>query len=105
MSILQLKIAACGAFAAMASLISIGSTQAAMAPATSRLSSSNVQHVDCAVGMHIGPAGVCIIGVDNEPPPRAIVDDPPRDQGCETRSVNRTDTDGSSETRTKTNCN
>jgi hypothetical protein len=103
------KIAGYGAFAAMASLISIGSTQAAMAPALPGLS-SNIQHVDCAVGLHLGPAGVCIVGVDNDPPPRAIVVDPQpvvvdhNDQGCETKSVTRTNSDGASETRTKSNC-
>jgi hypothetical protein len=104
-----LKIAGYGAFAAMASLISIGSTQAAMAPVVPGVNSS-VQRVDCAVGMHIGPAGLCIIGVDNEPPPRAIVVDPAptvvehNDKGCETKSINRTSSDGASETRTKSNC-
>ncbi len=105
-----LKIAGYGAFVAMASLISIGSTQAAMAPAIPG-GSPNVHHVDCAVGLHIGPAGACILGVDNPPPPPppAVVVDPPpmvvhNDQGCETKSVNRTDAAGDSETRTKTNC-
>jgi hypothetical protein len=105
-----LKIAGCGASAALASLISIGSTQAAMAPAA-HVGSPNVHYVDCAVGLHIGPAGACILGVDNDPPPpRAVVVDPapavvaPND-GCETQSVNRTDAAGNSETKTKTNCN
>jgi hypothetical protein len=102
-----LKIAGCGASAALASLISIGATQAAMAPAFNP-GSPNVHYVDCAVGFHIGPAGACIIGVDNDPPPppphAVVVNPPPNDGGCETQSVNRTDAAGNSETKTKTNC-
>jgi hypothetical protein len=107
-----LKIAGCGASAALASLISIGSTQAAMAPAVNT-GSPKVHFVDCAVGFHIGPAGACILGVDNDPPPpppRAVVVDPPpvvvehSEGGCVTKSVNRTDAEGNSETKTKSNC-
>jgi len=106
-----LKIAGYGASAAVASLISIGSAQAAMAPAIPH-GAPGVQSVDCAVGFHIGPAGACILGSDNDPPPppRAVVVDPPpvvvehNDGGCETKSVNRTDAMGNSETRTKSNC-
>jgi len=107
-----LKIAGCGAAATLASLISIGSTQAAMAPAVNA-GNLTIQHVDCAVGFHLGPAGACILGTDNDrppPPPHAVVVDPPpvvverRDGGCETKSVNRTDAEGNSETKTKSNC-
>ena len=106
-----LKIAGCAASAALASLISIGSTQAAMAPVI-HAGNPNVHNVDCAVGFHIGPAGACILGSDNDPPPppRAVVVDPPpavvehNGGGCETKSVNRTDAVGNSETKTKTNC-
>ena len=107
-----LKIAGCASAAALASLISIGSTQAAMAPAVNA-GNPNVQDVGCAIGFHVGPAGACILGSDNDPPPpppRAIVVDPPpavvehNDGGCETKSVNRTDAEGNSETKTKTNC-
>jgi hypothetical protein len=73
--------------------------------------SPSVHDVDCAVGFHIGPAGACILGVDRDPPPpRAVVVDPPPvvvehgDGGCETKSVNRTDAMGNSETKTKSNC-
>ena len=103
-----LKIAGCGASAALASLISIGSTQAAMAPAVNA-GGPNVHYVDCAVGLHIGPAGACILGGDNDappPPPRAVVVAPaPNDGGCVTQSVNRTDAEGNSETKTRSNCN
>jgi len=106
-----LKIVGFGASAALASLISVGSTQAAMAPAAPA-GNPNVHIVDCAVGFHIGPAGACILGSDNDrpPPPPAVVVDPPpvvvehNDGGCETKSVNRTDAVGNSETKTKTNC-
>ena len=63
-----LKIAGCGAAATLASLISIGSTQAAMAPAVNA-GNLTIQHVDCAVGFHLGPAGACILGTDNDRPP------------------------------------
>jgi hypothetical protein len=108
-----LRTAGYGASAAVASLIFIGSAQAAMAPAIPP-GAPSVQFVDCAVGFHIGPAGACILGSDNDPPPppppRAVVVDPPpavvehNDGGCETKSVNRTDAMGNSETRTKSNC-
>ena len=106
-----LKIAGCAASAALASLISIGSTQAAMAP-VAHPGNPSIHNVDCAVGFHIGPAGACILGSDNDrpPPPPAVVVDPPpvivehNDGGCETKSVNRTDAVGNSETKTKTNC-
>ena len=60
-----LKIAGYGASAALASPKSIGSTQAAMAPAVNA-GNANVHYVDCAVGFHIGPAGACILGSDND---------------------------------------
>jgi hypothetical protein len=107
-----LKIVGFGASAALASLISVGSTQAAMAPAVNA-GKPNVHDVGCAIGFHVGPAGACILGGDNDPPPpppRAVVVEPPpvvvehNDGGCETKSVNRTDAEGNSETKTKTNC-
>jgi hypothetical protein len=107
-----LKIAGCGASAAIASLISIGAAQAAMAPPV-RPAMPNVHYVDCAIGFHIGPAGACILGVDNRPPPPppgAVVVDPPpvvvqgKDPGCETKTLSQTDAAGNNETKTKTNC-
>jgi len=105
------KFVGCGVSAALASWISIGSTQAAMAP-TVGAGNPNVQYADCAVGFHIGPAGACILGADNDPPPppRAVIVDPPpvvvqpNDGGCVTKSVKRTDSEGNSETKTKSNC-
>lgn len=102
------KITGCAAAAAIAAFMSIGYAQAAMSPAA-HYGASNVQRVDCAVGFHLGPLGTCVVGVDNPPPPppdRPVVVErrDPADQGCETKSINRTDSAGNSETRTKTNC-
>lgn len=94
------------AVAAIAAFISIGGSQAAMSPAIHH-GASNIHRVDCAVGFHLGPLGTCVIGVDNPPPPDRPVIVEHRadvDQGCETKSVNRTDSAGNSETKTKTNC-
>ena len=91
-----------------AMLASVAATQATMLP-VSRYATPYVQHVDCAVGAHIGPLGACILGTDDKPPvvvePRA--GDAPNPQGadgCATKSVTKTDTEGNSETKTKTNC-
>jgi hypothetical protein len=108
------KITSCAATAAIAAFMSVGPTQAAMAPIM-KYGSPNIHHVDCAVGFHIGPLGTCVVGVDNGPPPppdRPVDASPPvviehraADEGCQTKSVNRTDSAGNSETKTKTNCN
>jgi hypothetical protein len=91
-----------------AMLASVAATQATMLP-VSRYATPYVQHVDCAVGAHIGPLGACILGNDDNAPvvvePRAV--DAPNPQGadgCATKSVTRTDAEGNSETKTKTNC-
>ena len=89
-------------------LASVATTQAVTLP-VSRHAISNVQHVDCAVGAHIGPLGACIIGNDDSPP--VVVEhrvvgapDPQAADGCATKSVTRTDSSGDSETHAKTNC-
>ena len=57
-----------------------------------------------------GPAFLAAITIRRRLPPRAVVVDPPpvvvehNDGGCQTKSVNRTDAEGNSETRTKSNC-
>jgi len=89
-------------------LASVGATQATMLP-VSRYATPYVQHVDCAIGAHIGPLGACIIGHDDNPPvvvEHRVVDapDPQAVDGCSTKSVTRTDSSGDSETHTKTNC-
>jgi hypothetical protein len=96
------------AAAAIAAFLSIGCSQAAMAPAIQHAAPS-VHYVDCTVGLHIGPLGTCVVGVDNAPPPppddrRVMVEHHDVDGGCQTKSVNRTDSEGNSETKTKTNC-
>jgi hypothetical protein len=77
-------------------------TQATMLP-VSRYATPYVQHVDCAIGAHIGPLGGCLLGTDD---PRPVVVEP-RDANapaCETKSDTRTDAAGNSETKSKTNC-
>jgi hypothetical protein len=86
-------------------LASVVAAPASMLP-VSHFATPNVQHVDCAVGAHIGPLGGCIIGNDDHPPvviERRAADAPDSD-GCGTKSVTRTDSSGNSETKTKTNC-
>jgi hypothetical protein len=101
-----LKIAGCAAAAAIAAFISVGSTRAAMSPVVPH-AVPNVHHVDCAVGFHLGPAGACIVGTDDAARPherRATDEDRPVDEGCKTKSVQRTDSEGNTETKTKSNC-
>jgi hypothetical protein len=98
----------CAAAAAIAAFISTGSPQAAMSP-ISHYGTQNVHHVDCAVGFRIGPLGTCVVGVDNPPPPPpgdrpVVVERRGVDDGCQTESRNRTDSEGNSETQTRTNC-
>lgn len=80
--------------------------QATMLPA-SHYATSYVQHVDCALGAHIGPLGACIIGTDDNPPvvvEHRTADAPQGGDGCSTKSVTRTDGAGNTETRTNSNC-
>jgi hypothetical protein len=97
------KITSCAAAAVMAAFISASPAQAAMAPIT-HYGAPGVQHVDCDVGFRLGPLGTCVIGTE-ERHDRVIEEHRAADEGCETKSVNRTDAAGNSETRTKTNCN
>jgi hypothetical protein len=100
------KATGCAAAAAIAAFMSIGSPQAAMS-LTTHFVTPNVHHVDCAVGLHIGPLGTCVVGIDNPPPPPdrpVVVEHRGADDGCQTKSVNRTDSEGNSETKTMTNC-
>jgi len=98
----MLKITSFAAAAAMAAFL-CAPAHAAMVP-TMQYGTPGVQHVDCAVGLHLGPLGSCIIGND-EHHDRVIEEHRAADEGCETKSVNRTDSGGNSETHTKTNCN
>src|SRR4051812_26211606 len=97
------RITSSAAIAAFAFALSVGAPQAARAPAT-HFADSSIQRTDCAVGFPLGPAGACIIGTP-DPEPRVIEERrATHDEGCETRSVHRTDDMGNTETRTKTNC-
>lgn len=93
------QIAAASAFAA---LLSGTGAEAAMSPVT-HFSDASVQHVDCAVGFHIGPAGACIIGAPEEHHD-VVMEHRGATEGCQTKSVQRSDDMGNSETRTRTNC-
>ena len=108
MSIRQLLgCSAASAIAAGAMLASVAAAQATMLPVPT-YATPNVQQVDCAVGAHIGPLGGCILGTDDHPPvviEHRSADAPPPDQnGCATKSVTRTDGNGNTETKTKTDC-
>jgi hypothetical protein len=97
------QITSTAAIAAFAALLAAGPSQAAMAP-LSHFGDTNIQRTDCAVGFHLGPAGACIIGTP-DPAPRVIEERrATHDEGCETRSVRRSDDMGNTETRTRTNC-
>jgi hypothetical protein len=87
--------------------VAVTGAQAGMSPAPVRTNSS-VQVVDCAVGAHIGPLGGCILGTDDRPVVvehrSADAPDVRNDPGCTTKSIQRTDDAGNTETKTKTNC-
>jgi hypothetical protein len=101
-------------FTALA-LVGAGSMFATAAPLTAvpavQQMTPFVQHVDCAVGAHIGPLGACVLGTDDTPapaPPTIVehrsADAPVAPDGCQTKSVTRTNGMGDSETKTKTDC-
>jgi len=68
---------------------------------TTRFAINHVQHVDCAVGAHIGPLGACIFGSPYSDNRRAV--DAPR-EGCSTQTVERTDGMGDSVAKSRTEC-
>jgi hypothetical protein len=124
----------------VAALVGAGAILAPLASAQASMLSAPhyatpyVQHIDCAVGAHVGPLGGCILGdnpppvvierrVDDNPPPVVIerrVDDntapvvierraadapvAPDADGCASKSITKTDGMGNTETKTKTNC-
>jgi hypothetical protein len=98
------KITSCAAVAGFAALLGASQAQAGMYPAVSSQSPSII-HTDCAVGFHLGPVGTCVMGTDDARPAPPVEERRATDEGCETRSVNRTDAAGNSETHTRTNCN
>jgi hypothetical protein len=91
-------------FGAGVLFVSVVGSQAAMAPMAPH-AAPNVQKVDCAVGMHVGPVGGCILGADDDHRDKVIerrsADDA---DGCTTKTIQRTDGTGNSETKSKTNC-
>ena len=87
---------------AIAAFMSGGAAQAAMSPALHN-DASMVHRVDCAIGLHIGPAGGCILGTD-EHHHEKVIERRATDDGCQTKTVHRSDGMGNSETHTKTNC-
>ena len=97
-------ITSSAAAVAFAAFMTAGGAQAAMSPAV-HFGTSNVQHVDCAAGLHIGPVGGCILGTDEHHDNDRVTEHRAADEGCQTKSVQRTDGTGNSETHTKTNCN
>jgi hypothetical protein len=90
-------------------LASVTVAQAAMLPVP-HYATPSVHQIDCAVGAHLGPLGACIVGNDDNRAPAVVehrsadVPDHHDAGGCATKSVNRTDDTGNSETKTKTNC-
>jgi len=99
---MNIKSISCAAAMSAIGVLFAGGAQAAMSPAL-QFRALNVQHVDCAVGFHIGPAGACIVGTDEERHD-TVIEKRATDEGCKTKSVTRSDDMGNSETRTKTNC-
>jgi hypothetical protein len=83
---------------------SVASGQAAMAPMAPH-AAPNVQKVDCAVGMRLGPLGGCVLGTDDDHRDKVIEHRSADDRdGCTTKTIKKTDDMGNSETRSKTNC-
>jgi hypothetical protein len=98
------KLAGCSAAAIVATgamFASVVPTQATMYP-VAHFMPIYIQHVDCAVGLHIGPLGGCILGTDDPRP--VVVEHRDDNVGCETKSVTKQDSSGNTETKTKTNC-
>lgn len=91
----------CAATAALTAFIALTPAQAAMV-AMPRFDTPRVQKVDCAAGFHIGPIGTCIIGTEEDHHDQVVQH--PMDGGCQTKSVQRSDAMGNTETRTKTDC-
>lgn len=85
----------------VAAFMSAAPASAAMAPAMFHTHPA-IQHVDCAVGFHIGPAGACIIGVEEEHD--RVIERRATDDDCATKTVKRTNGEGDSVTRTTKNC-
>lgn len=77
----------------------VGLADASMSPAV-HFDTPSIQRVDCAVGFHVGPAGACIVGTEEEHHDQ-VIERRDADEGCETKTVRRSDDMGNSETHTK----
>lgn len=86
----------------IATFMSAAPAQAAMTPRV-HTGASILQHVDCAVGFHIGPAGACIIGAEEEHRD-VVIEKRGADEDCSTKTVKKTNGEGDSMTRTTSNC-
>ena len=109
MSLRQLIGGSAAALIGAATLLASVATTQAVTLSVTHYRTPPVRQVDCAVGAHIGPVGGCIVGNDNRPP--VVVEhrlmnapDPQAADGCSTKSITRTDSNGDSVARTKTNC-
>ena len=91
----------CAAAAALAGFLSIGASEAAMSPAV-QYQAPTIHHVDCAVGMHMGPAGVCIVGVEEHH--EKVIEHRSSDENCKTKSVTKENDMGETQTKTMTKC-
>jgi hypothetical protein len=94
----------CAAAATVAMFLNIAPASAAMSPVIPH-GVPDVQQADCAVGFQLGPAGACILGTPDHVEHDRVIENRSSDEGCETKSVKRTDASGNSETHTATNCN
>jgi hypothetical protein len=98
------KLTGCSA----AAIISVAAMLAGVVPSQAAMqhaafyASSDVRHVDCAVGAHVGPVGGCILGTDDPHP--VVAEHRDNNGGCETKSVSKQDAQGNTETKTKTDC-
>ena len=86
----------------VATLMSVVPAQAAMTPRI-HTSAAILQHVDCAVGFHVGPAGACILGAEEEHHD-VVIEKRAVDEGCSTKTVKKTNGEGDSVTKSTTNC-
>lgn len=91
----------CAAAAALAGFLSTGPSQAAMSPAV-QYGNPTIQQVDCAVGMHIGPTGACVVGVEEHHD--KIIEHRSSDEDCKTKSVTKQNEMGDTKTKTMTKC-
>jgi hypothetical protein len=86
----------------IATFMSAAPAHAAMTPRM-HTGTSILQHVDCAVGFHIGPAGACILGAEEEHHD-VVIEKRGADEGCSTKTVKKTNGEGDSVTKTTSNC-